>query len=292
MPAAQILLVDDDPWIVRMVTSVLSKRGHRIHAASDGEEGLQKALELRPDLIISDVMMPKLDGWALLRALRAHPALMQTPVLLLSALSTDEDRIRGLRLGADDYLPKPFRFEELDLRVASTLRKRRPPTAALPGSGKGRPTSAGPAQAIPRSDGELDGTLSGVHGSLEQLSLGSLLAMIEMERKSGILVVQRGADTGRLVCRAGRVLAAELLTGGLPHDGSTGVPQRGVAVIYQMLAWQSGRFDLTSGEVHADDEIGTQITHLLMEGARRLDEAEAELQAATGLAAAQRESRV
>ena len=291
MPAAQILLVDDDPWIVRMVTSVLSKRGHRIHAASDGEEGLQKALEIRPDLIISDVMMPKLDGWALLRALRAHPALMQTPVLLLSALSTDEDRIRGLRLGADDYLPKPFRFEELDLRVASTLRKRRQPSES-PGSGKPRTPISGLTQAAPRSDGELDGTLSGVHGSLEQLSLGSLLAMIEMERKSGILVVHRGSDTGRLVCRAGRVLAAELLTGGAPHDGGP-APQRGVEVIYQMLAWTSGRFDLTSGEVHADDEIGTQITHLLMEGARRLDEAEAELQAAAGLTvAAPRESRV
>ena len=288
MAAAQILLVDDDPWIVRMVTSVLSKRGHRVHAASDGEEGLNRALELHPDLIISDVMMPKLDGWALLRALRAHPALRQTPVLLLSALSTDEDRIRGLRLGADDYLPKPFRFEELDLRVASALRKRRPGAVPTPpSSAKPRPISAGP-HADPRSEGELDGALSGVHGSLEQLSLGSLLAMIEMERKSGILVVQRGADTGRLVCRAGRVLAAELLTGGLPGDG----PQRGVEVIYQMLAWHSGRFDLTSGEVHADDEIGTQITHLLMEGARRLDEAEAELQAPSGLAATPRESRV
>ena len=290
MAAAQILLVDDDPWIVRMVTSVLGKRGHRVHAAGDGEEGLRRAIELVPDLIITDIMMPKLDGWALLRALRAHPVLMQTPVIFLSALSSDEDRIRGLRLGADDYLPKPFRFEELDLRVASALRKRRPaltpPPAPAAGSGKPRTAPSGPVPATPRGDGEAEEMLSGVHGSLEQLSLGSLLAMIEMERKSGILVVQRGTETGRLLCRAGRLLAAELLTGG------PGGPQRGVEVIYQMLAWQSGRFDLTSGEVHADDEIGTQITHLLMEGARRLDEAEAELHAAPGLAPAQRESRV
>ncbi len=279
MAPAQILLVDDDPWIVRMVTSVLSKRGHRVYAASDGEEGLERALALRPDLIISDVMMPKLDGWALLRALRAHPELAQTPVLLLTALSTDEDRIRGLRLGADDYLPKPFRFEELDLRVASTLRKRRQPES---GPVSGKPRSAAPASSggAPYSEGD-GGTLSGVHGSLEQLSLGSLLSMIEMERKSGILVVQRGAETGRLVCRAGRVLAAELLSPG--REGDSRPPERGVAVIYQLLAWHSGRFDFTAGEVHADDEIGTQITHLLMEGARRLDEAQAEAaQAAAG----------
>jgi CheY-like chemotaxis protein len=278
MPPAQILLVDDDPWIVRMVTSVLSKRGHRVHAASDGEEGLERALALRPDLIISDVMMPKLDGWALLRALRAHPELAQTPVLLLTALSTDEDRIRGLRLGADDYLPKPFRFEELDLRVASTLRKRRQPESG-PVSGRPWPPAAVSSSGAPPGEADGGGMLSGVHGSLEQLSLGSLLSMIEMERKSGILVVQRGVETGRLVCRAGRVLAAELLSPG--REGESRRPERGVAVIYQLLAWHSGRFDFTAGEVHADDEIGTQITHLLMEGARRLDEAEAAAGAAT-----------
>ena len=212
MLPAQILLIDDDPWIVRMVTSVLKKRGHRIVAAGDGEEGLERALALRPDLIISDIMMPKLDGWALLRALRAHPELAQTPVLLLTALSTDEDRIRGLRLGADDYLPKPFRFEELDLRVASALRKRRLPESG-PGSPRLRPPPTPPsALPVPPSEGDGGGgALSGVHGSLEQLSLGSLLAMIEMERKSGILVVQHGTQTGRLVCRSGRVLGAELL---------------------------------------------------------------------------------
>lgn len=276
MLPAQILLIDDDPWIVRMVTSVLKKRGHRVVAAGDGEEGLERALSLRPDLIISDIMMPKLDGWALLRALRAHPELAQTPVLLLTALSTDEDRIRGLRLGADDYLPKPFRFEELDLRVASALRKRRLPESG-PGNSRLRPPPTPPsAHAIPPSEGDgVGGALSGVHGSLEQLSLGSLLAMIEMERKSGILVVQCGTETGRLVCRSGRVLSAELLA----ISGARGGPghaERGVEVIYRMLTWHSGRFDFTSGEVHADDEIGTQITHLLMEGARRHDEAEAE----------------
>lgn len=265
-----------------MVTSVLKKRGHRVHTAGDGEEGLERALSLRPDLIISDIMMPKLDGWALLRALRAHPELAQTPVLLLTALSSDEDRIRGLRLGADDYLPKPFRFEELDLRVASALRKRR-----LPESVVRLPQAPVAAHAAPPLDGEgagAGGTLSGVHGSLEQLSLGSLLSMIEMERKSGILVVQRGAETGRLVCRTGRLLAAELLS----PSGTRGAPgrsERGIEVIYRMLTWHSGRFDFTSGEVHADDEIGIQITHLLMEGARRLDEAGAETGAETAEAA-------
>jgi CheY-like chemotaxis protein len=279
MVPAQILLVDDDPWIVRMVSSVLGKRGHRLHTASDGEEGLRRALELKPDLVISDIMMPKLDGWALLRALRAHPELGTTPVLLLTALATDEDRIRGLRLGADDYLSKPFRFEELDLRVASTLRKRRdaPPDSGkkgTPDSGKKGTPARSEAIADESGDGAGAGALTGVHGALEQLSLGSLLSMIELERKSGILVVQRGAASGRLVCRNGRVLAAELYAD--EPMGGPRRPTRGVEVVYQMLAWPTGRFDFTVGEVHAEDELGTQITHLLMEGARRHDEATAD----------------
>src|SRR6185295_9148076 len=122
--AERILIVDDDPWILRMVSTLLEKRGYGIFTAQDGEEGLRRAEEIKPDLVITDVMMPKMDGWELVRAMRARPPLALTPVLFLTALSGEEDRIRGFRLGADDFLPKPFRFEELDLRVANALKKR------------------------------------------------------------------------------------------------------------------------------------------------------------------------
>src|SRR5262245_16668449 len=111
MASPRILVVDDDAWILRMVTTVLEKRGYEIHIAGDGEDGLQKARTLGPDLIITDVMMPRMDGWALVKQLRAAPQLAFVPVIFLTALGSDEDRIRGFRLGADDYLPKPFRFE-------------------------------------------------------------------------------------------------------------------------------------------------------------------------------------
>src|SRR5690242_14838955 len=122
--APRVLIVDDDPWILRMVSTLLEKRGYAISTASDGEEGLMRADQLRPDLIITDVMMPKLDGWSLVRALRSRAELALVPVIFLTALGGEEDRIKGFRLGADDYLPKPFRFEELDLRVANALRRR------------------------------------------------------------------------------------------------------------------------------------------------------------------------
>ena len=121
--APRILVADDDAWILRMVTTVLEKRGYQVETASDGEDALRRALAQRPDLLITDVMMPKMDGWALVKSLRARPESAFVPVIFLTALGTDDDRIRGFRLGADDYLPKPFRFEELDLRVAKTLRR-------------------------------------------------------------------------------------------------------------------------------------------------------------------------
>src|SRR5690606_23130661 len=110
---ARILVADDDTWILKMVSNVLERRGYDVKLAADGEEAWHLALEYKPDMLITDVMMPKVDGWALVRALRARPEFAFTPVIFLTALNSDEDRIRGFRLGADDYLPKPFRFEEL-----------------------------------------------------------------------------------------------------------------------------------------------------------------------------------
>ena len=262
MPSAapRVLIVDDDPWILRMVSTLLEKRGYAISTASDGEEGLMRADQLRPDLIITDVMMPKLDGWSLVRALRSRAELALVPVIFLTALGGEDDRIKGFRLGADDYLPKPFRFEELDLRVANALKKakttqakaeevRRAPVEPppIPGAGPKKP--------------------AGIHGTLEQLGLSSLLVMIEMERKSGILRLEKLGVTGRIFCREGRVIAARL-------DGDRAPPnaRKGAEAVYHMLTWADGRFDFGAVDVDMEDEVNSSTTHLLMEGARLIDE--------------------
>ena len=256
MAGAQILIVDDDPWIVRMVTTVLEKRGHTIHACVDGEDGLQKALKLRPDLIITDVMMPKMDGWTLVRSLRSRSELALTPVIFLTALGGDEERIRGFRLGADDYLPKPFRFEELDLRVANALRKRRSLDAQKQTLAAAAPVETADVSASP-------GRVNGIHGTLDQLGLSSLLAMIDMERKSGILVLRRDKKVARVFIRQGKVIAARLDADGL----------KGPEAVYHLLTWPDGRFDFTTMDVDMDDEMkGMSTQFLLMEGARLIDE--------------------
>src|SRR5215470_14253609 len=198
MAATRILVVDDDAWILRMVTTVLEKRGYEVEVARDGEEGLAQAQASPPDLIITDVMMPRLDGWALVKQLRARAELALVPVIFLTALGSDEDRIRGFRLGADDYLAKPFRFEELDLRVAKALKHRNPELTTSQALRTVKPVEAKTGKPGP-----------GIHGTLDQLGLSSLLIVLEMERKSGVLVLTRTDDgageTGRVFIRAGRV---------------------------------------------------------------------------------------
>ena len=255
MPEVRILIVDDDPWILRMVSTLLEKRGYGIVTAADGEEGLMRADELKPDLIITDVMMPKLDGWALVRALRSRAEFALIPVIFLTALGGEEDRIRGFRLGADDYLPKPFRFEELELRVANALKKR------ISTKQKADEVMAAQPPPIPGKKPV------GIHGQLEQLGLSSLLVMIEMERKSGILRVERPGATGRIFARDGKVIASRLEGPAAPPNA-----RRGAESVYCMLTWAEGRFDFSAVEVDMEDEVKSTTTHLLMEGARLIDE--------------------
>src|SRR2546423_12325324 len=141
--APHVLVADDDAWILRMVATVLEKRGYSVDTAVDGEDALERALARPPDLLITDVMMPKLDGWALVRQLRSHTELAMLPVIFLTALSSEDDRIRGFRLGADDYVTKPFRFEELDLRVAKTQRPTAQTAQATPTRTAGSPPTGG-----------------------------------------------------------------------------------------------------------------------------------------------------
>ena len=255
MAVPRVLIVDDDPWILRMVSTLLEKRGYNIATASDGEEGLLRADQIRPDLIITDVMMPKLDGWALVRALRSRPELALVPVIFLTALGGEEDRIRGFRLGADDYLPKPFRFEELDLRVANALKKAK--------QAQEKAEEVKQAVEAPATNKKA----AGIHGTLEQLGLSSLLVMIEMERKSGILRLERVGATGRIFCREGRVIAARLDGDRAPADA-----RKGAESVYHLLTWGDGRFDFSAVDVDMEDEVKSTTTHLLMEGARLIDE--------------------
>jgi two-component system OmpR family response regulator len=125
-PPVHILLIEDDTEAARVLVKGLRESGYGVDHAADGRDGLARALAGKFDLIVTDRMLPHLDGLAIIQQLRR--ARVATPVLVLSALGTVDDRIRGLKAGGDDYLTKPFAFAELLARIEALLRRR--PSAA------------------------------------------------------------------------------------------------------------------------------------------------------------------
>jgi two-component system alkaline phosphatase synthesis response regulator PhoP len=134
MPKTRILLVDDEKDLVWAIQHSLSDEGHQVLTAYDGVEALGLARRHHPDLIILDIIMPRLDGLQVCRRLRRDPTLAAVPILFLTVCSTIEDRIKGLDEGGDDYLVKPFDLEELKARVRALLRRARSAPEGGPGA--------------------------------------------------------------------------------------------------------------------------------------------------------------
>ncbi|MEO8450940.1 MAG: response regulator, partial [Gemmatimonadota bacterium] len=126
----RILVVDDEPDITALVAYHLAKSGYRVSTAGNGTDALKTAREQRPDVIVLDLMLPGLSGLDVLQELRKHEETRDVGVILLTARREEADRIRGLSLGADDYLTKPFSPQELNLRVAAILRRLSAPSVA------------------------------------------------------------------------------------------------------------------------------------------------------------------
>lgn len=129
MTAHSLLLIDDDSELTELLSDYLGAEGFTVTAANDGPSGLERALAGEFALIVLDVMLPGLNGFEVLRRLRAHKA---TPVVMLTARGDDVDRIVGLEIGADDYLSKPFNARELVARIRAVLRRTEARAAAAP----------------------------------------------------------------------------------------------------------------------------------------------------------------
>ena len=118
--AISVLVVEDDKNIADLLQMYLEKEGYAVTVAGDGGKGLEKFRAIRPDLVLLDVMMPVMDGWAVCKTIRAES---QTPVIMLTAKSQLEDKVTGLRSGADDYITKPFEMREVLARIEAVLRR-------------------------------------------------------------------------------------------------------------------------------------------------------------------------
>ncbi|MCA9596410.1 MAG: response regulator [Myxococcales bacterium] len=232
-----VVVVDDDARWRELAAQPFRKRGDRVRTTADGLAALAMCVEDPPDVILTDVQMPRMDGWQLLRLVRARPELASVPVVFLTSLDGDAERLRGYQLGVDAYLPKPFNPDELLIRVRRLVRKSIAADAEL---GK-----------------------SGLRGELEHVAPASLLGFLEIEKKTGVLLLV-GASVVRIFIRDGRALRAELEGRG-PRHGSR-------AVVLSILDWNAGQFEFTEQAVNEQDELGTSISNVLLEHARIADE--------------------
>jgi CheY-like chemotaxis protein len=239
----RILIVDDDDWIASGASAVLKAEGFKIRSARDGSEGLEAAREFCPDLIITDVVMPEMDGWTFVRHLRADARFALVPVLFLTSKSTSQDRISGFQIGADDYMAKPLNLHELPRRVKKALAQRRQLEADLESGSK--PASGG-----------------GLKGTLDQVGMASLLSVLGMGRRSGIL-------------RLARPMARQEVLIYLVHGEVYRVEMQGRGrlsteeVFQELFQWLEGTFEFLPIRLRVPNDLNLSMNRLLLQGARQ-----------------------
>jgi len=129
MPAETILIIEDDPTMLRGLKDNFEFEGYRVATASDGEKGLEAALSVKPDLIVLDIMLPKVNGYEICRLVRKEG--LDVPIIMLTAKGQEQDIILGLNLGADDYVTKPFSIKQLLARANAFMRRKRQSAATI-----------------------------------------------------------------------------------------------------------------------------------------------------------------
>ena len=189
MRAARVLIVDDDPWFQRRVTSTLGLRGHQVSVAGDAAGALALASKIRPDVIVTSASLPTVGGWSWWERLRQDGASPHAPIIFLLSVLDTSIELRG-RIAGDQSLGKPFRLEDLDKAVVQALNTERlevvTSSPAAPGS------SHRPHRAVdPTKPSAGYRPLSALRGAIDQISLASILTLLEMERKTGLLLIER-----------------------------------------------------------------------------------------------------
>jgi uncharacterized protein (TIGR02266 family) len=235
-----VLIVDDDKSWADRAGRAFRERGDKVRTAFDGLHGLAECLKRPPDVVVSDVEMPRMDGWQLIRILRSRPSLSSIPVLFLSQVWGENERLRGYKSGIDDFIAKPFGPEELVARVDRAVERAERP---------------GPTLTQRKT----------LRGDLGQVSIASVLSFLELEKRTGVLLLV-GQKTARIYIDGGRPLKIEI-------DGarSTESPR---SLMDRVLDWTEGQFEFGAQDVACADELRTSLTAILLDHARVEDESQ------------------
>jgi CheY-like chemotaxis protein len=234
-----ILVADGDPKNLQILRESLQASGFEVIVASDGLQAWQKISSDVPDLILSEVNLPKLDGFQLLEKLKADPVTSSIPLMFLTNRRELQDRVRSLRGGVKDYMIKPLHVKEVIARVRMILRR---------------------MERIREEDIEATRKLA---GRLEEFSVIDLIENFGMERKTGILTLYNANNkSGEIYFRDGAVINASLAN------------LKAEKAVYQMLPWRHGHFTMTFKEINVPDEIAVSNLGLLLQGFKRMEERE------------------
>jgi DNA-binding response OmpR family regulator len=240
-----VLVVDDDTTTRTVMARTLENRGFAVKAAADASEALELLRDWRPDLVLTDVIMPRIDGWRFAQTLRSHPEWCMIPIVFLTVLGNAGHRLRGFGLGADDYVAKPADADDLCARIERAIRR-----------------SSGMDRASRRTLEDA----SMFAGELRELGPASVISLIARQRKSGKL---------RFI--NGRRLITMRIDNGVIIDASSDdqPPLLGIEAVYSALGWWDGRFAFLTCPVTASEgatAVQAPVTFLLMESARREEE--------------------
>jgi CheY-like chemotaxis protein len=251
---ARILLIDADAATQAAVAAALDGRGYEIVKIDDAERGLEAAISGLPDVIILSAGLPKLDIPNFVRSLRTKPESALIPVLFVGDQASIEEQIQGFQLGSDDFLHRPLDPRDFELRVAVANKLRQKAENTL------RP------RAQDSADFSSPGIMTAFRGTLDQIGLPSILSLVDMERKTGmlVLVLDPGKEKARIHFLDGRVVRAAYDKKASPKNA---------ALIYELLGHTEGKFEFRNMVIDSNDEVHSPTAHLLLEGARLIDEA-------------------
>jgi len=237
--AAKVLIVDDNPHVLRLLNITLSKaeEDYDIIQATNGEEALEIANRIIPDLIISDVMMPKMDGIELCWMIRENSKIPMVPFIFLTSFEDQETAIRGFRAGADEYLNKPINRKKLLARTKELLNR-----------------GDHLKQAKQKTEDQ-----KGFSGDLKDLSIVELVQMLNLNKKSGVLTIDSD-DKGQIYLKDGHLWATM-------HGDNVGEE-----AFYGLVAKIDGTFKFEITDVDIDQNVSNSTMNVIMEACRIMDE--------------------
>jgi len=239
MTESKVLVIDGDPKNLQILKESLESARFVVTTAASGEEGWQTAQGFRPDVIVSEVDMPDIDGFELLKRMQGEPGLESTPLIFLTNRRNLEDRIKSLRTGVKDYMIKPLHVKEVIARIQMILRR---------------------TEKVRSEESE---TARKLVGRLEDQSVEQLLENYGVEKRTGILALYGTFDrSGEIFFQNGAIVNARL--------GNF----RAEKAVYQMLPWDSGHYIMTFKDVNVKPEIAVSNLGLLLQGFKRIQHRE------------------